>query len=48
VIKKEITVIKKRSISAGFIESITTAKRLLLRRRNDYFLKKAKKKALVK
>jgi hypothetical protein len=48
VIKKEIIVTEKRSISAGFIEFITAAKRLLLRRYNDYFLKKAKEKALVK
>jgi hypothetical protein len=48
VIKKEITVIKKRSISVDFIEPTTAAKRLSLRRRNDYFLKKAREKALVK
>jgi hypothetical protein len=40
VIKKENIVTKKRLIFADFIKRFTVVKRLLARRRNDYFLRK--------
>jgi hypothetical protein len=48
VIKKENTVTEKRPISADFVEPITAAKRLSVYRRNNYFLRKAKKENQVK
>jgi hypothetical protein len=48
VTKKENTVTEKRPISADSAESTTAAKRLPARRRNNYFLRKAKEKDQVK
>jgi hypothetical protein len=48
VIKKENTVTEKRPISAGSAERSTSVKRLPARRRNDYFLRKAREEAPVK
>jgi hypothetical protein len=48
VIKKENTVTEKRPISAGSAERPAAAKRLPARRRNDYFLRKAREEAPVK
>ena len=48
MIKKENTVTEKRPISAGSSKRLIAAKRLSARRRNDYFLKKAREKASVK
>jgi hypothetical protein len=48
VIKKKIIVTEKRPISVDSAEPTTAAKRLSPRRRNDYFLRKARKKAPVK
>jgi hypothetical protein len=48
VINKENTVTEKRPISADSAERFTAVKRLLARRRNDYFLRKAREEAPVK
>jgi hypothetical protein len=48
MIKKENTVTEKRPISTGSSERLIAAKRLPARRRNDYFLRKAREKAPVK
>jgi hypothetical protein len=48
VIKKENTVTEKRPISACSAERLAAVKRLPARRRNDYFLRKAREEASVK